>query len=1205
MCTNIQSTFNNAAIDHNHDEDMLKMGTLWIKNLTMRMIWLGTLLLIASTSAQAATYAYRNDVFSYDTPSTTATTVAWHASGASPACTNYPLGDDDWADVTCPTGFTFAFAGVAQNSVRVYSNGMLAFGTDTSGYWRQYSNLTLPITAASGQTYSGCPNTVPSNLIIPYWTDIVAGTANSTSGASVQYELLGTAPNRRIVISWVNVKLYGQTARYNFQVALYESPAGGLNSNFKFQYTTGSSTGSAATVGVQVGTTDYTLYSYNQAFIDPVAGSAILWYPANQLAGKSAEYRFDEAIWNGTPGEVKDTSGNVQNAVHAGGATNVSGGKVCRGGSFTSNTSNKVMDVVATPIAPASVGAIDFWFNSNVKWNSANAMLLDATPIANRPFFLMKASNGALTFSVTDSSGTNMTLSSSTQSFSATTWHHVGVSWNLKPGTNQTLLQIFLDGVLTASQRYTSNGSIYAQTTLDIGDNATNNVTPNGGTPNGANGIIDEVNIYPIEISAPQAAYDMIATHSCVSVDHFHVIHNGSAVTCDITPVTIEAHDINHALVALSGVSLSLSTSLAHGNWSSVTGGSLNTITNNGNGSGSYVFSNESKVTFGLQDPATVAESMTIGAVSGTVTTTSGSAAICTASDYTNGSTCNTPLSFTLAGFIFSDSAGGTSVTLPAQVAGTSSSTYYLRAVKASTTTQACVAALTGTTAVNFAYECNNPTTCSGNDLMSVNGGASTIISRNNNGNVSSYSAVNMTFDSNGNAPFTFNFGDAGKTTLYASKSAGGFLPSAITGASNAFVVAPASFAFSNITASPIKAGGNFSATVTALTSTGNVTPNFGNETTAESVTLSLASRVAPTGVNDCTNGRCSGIVLGSVTLPWAGGGATASNLTYSEVGQITLSAMLASQSYLGSGLSPSGTSSTVGDFVPAYFDTAVTPSCGSFTYSGQPFNVMVTAKNTKEGTTVNYSNLTSCSVCSKDVTLSDPSAATNFNNTNIIAANTFTKGVGSNNAVTYTFPTKTTAPATITLRAVDSSVSPNVTSNVTTATYPSHVEGNTPIRSGRVRLLNAYGSELLDLPVTMRAEYWNNNSWAINSADGCTGNTSLGIGNAVTLALTNITLNPTKTCVWDVASPGLSGAGCTTAGIATKQYKEGPVASFAGDFNLWLKAPGSSNSGAVGITATVPSWLRYNWTGTVANPSSRATFGIYKTPIIYLRENY
>src|SRR5574343_30580 len=349
------------------------------------------LLLAISLAGWAQTYSYRGDTFSYDTPSASAGTVTWHTTNAS-ACSGYPNGDDDYADltfsaVTSPANdFTFTFAGVSRTSLRIYSNGMLSFGTDNSGLWRDYTNSALP--ATNPGNYSGsCPGGTPSNLIIPYWTDIVAGTANNTSGASIRYELLGSKPNRRLVISWVNVKLYNQTERYNFQVLLYETPTTGGNSNFKFQYTSGSSTGAAATVGVQVSATDYTQYSYNQAYIDPTVGTAIMWYPSTEYTGKQAEYRFDEGIWNGTAGEVRDTSTATYNAVRVGAAVSSSTGKVCRGGSFPLNGSNATIDYVATPISPSSQGAIDFWYRSNSNRNvsGSDAMLFDATTSAARP----------------------------------------------------------------------------------------------------------------------------------------------------------------------------------------------------------------------------------------------------------------------------------------------------------------------------------------------------------------------------------------------------------------------------------------------------------------------------------------------------------------------------------------------------------------------------------------------------------------------------------------------------------------------------------------------------------------------------------------------------------------------------------------------------------------------------------------------------
>lgn len=1150
---------------------------------------LALLTLLAAWPALAATYAYRNDTFSYDTPSTSAKTVTWHTSGAAPVCTGYPNGDDDWVDITFANAttpannFTFTFAGVVQTGVRIYSNGILVFGNDTTGYWRNYNNTTLPATATA-TAFTGCTSGLLTNAIAAYWNDIVAGTANNTTGASVQYELLGTAPNRRLVISWVNVKLYGQTARYNFQIALYESPAGGLNSNFKYQYTTGSSTGADATVGVQVSTTDSTLYAFNQAFIDPTIGSAILWYPANQLAGKSAEYRFDENSWNGTAGEVKDTSGSGRNAVRTGAATNVATGKICRGGSFTANTSNAIIDAVATPIAPTSVGSQDFWFNSNLKWNTSDAMLFDATAAAARPFFFMKTAAGALKFTVTDSSGTLLTVSSPAQTFAANTWHHIGVSWNLRPGTNQTLLQIFLDGKLAASLRTTSNGIITALSTINIGDNRTSGITPSGGTPNGANGFIDEVNIYATEINANQALADMNATHACTSVDHFQITHNGSAVTCDIAPVTIVAHDINHNPLSLSGVTLNLSTSTGNGNWSNISGGSVSAITNNGNGSATYVFSNESSVTFGLQD--TVAESLTISATAGTVSNTSGSATPCTAADYTFGNACNAPLTFALAGFRFIDSAGNP---IANQVAGvTSASTYYLQAIKQGTTTGVCTAYFPTDTAasIDLASECNDPGTCQAGQAVTftpgTGAGVAGTIATNANGSISAttgtYTTKPLIFNAASPAPtpsvpFTFSYSDVGQIRLWARYKP---LTGATISGSTQFIVAPKSFKFTGITAAPIKAGNAFSATVTAVNGAGNATPNFGKELIPEGVNLSFA-KCQPTGT-----GAANGSFSGSVGA-FNNGSATSSNLNWSEVGNMDMIATLASGSYLGSGLNATGNSGAtgascsgsggagmVGRFTPDHFDTVVTQGCpsGNFTYSAQPFTVQITARNglTTPTTTANYDGSSNTSpTFAKTVTLSDGTASPlGTLSGNSVAASSFIGGVASATPK-YTFTSPATAPTTITLRAID-------TDNITSQNF---TEGSAPIRSGRLKLSNASGSEALALPVPLLAQYHNGTTFVTNTADSCT----------------------------TLTTPTTANAGLVTT-LTTTATVLSPLVS--GDGKLKLSKPGAV--GYVDITIAAPAWLQYNWKGTgISNPTARATFGIYKNAneFIYMREMY
>lgn len=158
-------------------------------------------------------------------------------------------------------------------------------------------------------------------------------------------------------------------------------------------------------------------------------------------------------------------------------------------------------------------------------------------------------------------------------------------------------------------------------------------------------------------------------------------------------------------------------------------------------------------------------------------------------------------------------------------------------------------------------------------------------------------------------------------------------------------------------------------------------------------------------------------------------------------------------------------------------------------------------------------------------------------------------------------------------------------------------------MRYGRLRLLNANGSRILDLPMAMRAEYWKSaaNGWQVNSEDICT---------KATLSFAPVgSFDTSKTCVWDTGTaPGNSGVGCTSSAAPSgKQFKEAGVTGFAGDFNLWLKAP--NVAGALDVTVTdVPDWLKFHWTSatSLSSPTARATFGISKSgKVIHLREMY
>lgn len=267
----------------------------------------------------------------------------------------------------------------------------------------------------------------------------------------------------------------------------------------------------------------------------------------------------------------------------------------------------------------------------------------------------------------------------------------------------------------------------------------------------------------------------------------------------------------------------------------------------------------------------------------------------------------------------------------------------------------------------------------------------------------------------------------------------------------------------------------------------------------------------------------------------------------------------------------------------------------GGFTYSRQPFTADVTAVNAAGVTTENYDSGLGFA---GTVTLSPMPATAGKLSTGSVSA--FTKGSAS--VSEKLSMTAWTAQTDVTLRATEGTITSS--GNETGANF----------RIGRVRLMHASGSERLDLPMTMRVEYWKSaqDGWVLNSDDHCTGDDSAVPENAVTLKKENLTLPAAAfnaMCAYDTGFPGRSGIGCATAGPAGKQFLEGPVSGFAGNFNLNFPAPGLGNAGTMRIIANVPEWLQYKWSSSTidGNPSAMATFGQVKnnSKVIFRREMY
>ena len=115
-----------------------------------------------------------------------------------------------------------------------------------------------------------------------------------------------------------------------------------------------------------------------------------------------------------------------------------------------------------------------------------------------------------------------------------------------------------------------------------------------------------------------------------------------------------------------------------------------------------------------------------------------------------------------------------------------------------------------------------------------------------------------------------------------------------------------------------------------------------------------------------------------------------------------------------------------------------------------------------------------------------------------------------------------------------------------------------------------------------MTAQYYTANGFVTNVDDVCT--------SGATVTLSNY-------------------SGNLLAGQTTPSFTQPPA---AGNFNLVLSLPGVGRDGGADLTATVPSYLRFDWStdgnqdgNYDDNPSARATFGIFKgtKEQIYMRE--
>ena len=484
---------------------------------------------------------------------------------------------------------------------------------------------------------------------------------------------------------------------------------------------------------------------------------------------------------------------------------------------------------------------------------------------------------------------------------------------------------------------------------------------------------------------------------------------------------------------------------------------------------------------------------------------------------------------------------------------------------------------------------------------------------------------VTLNFDDQAKSTFTLIYDDAGQLQFNARYEGSGDEAGLVLTGSDSFVAAPhhllvrattdGNIPLDNSTSSGTPhwpAGEDFTVEVAGVCSDGTVTASFAADTE-----LSAADPYTPAAGQ---RGTLSGGSL--VAADYISGVSQDSSVFYSEVGTVTIAAV--ATDYLGSGVNVTGNSAPVGRFTPHHFDVSLTDpqfaagcATGDFTYLGQPFGyavapvVTVTAQNKQDGTTVNYfgdwwkissgaaGSLTgklysaaTGSVNISNVPEGDPVITVLGTGMGLL---TFAVGDGlffERNDPQAAFD----ADISLEINVIDAdlieAISNPVRFGAATAGNGISFDNGKEMRWGRLVLNNAYGSELLDLAMPLRAEYYAGTAFIPNSGDSCT-----------RLPLSQLSLNNGSITVAG-NNPIAVGGGTTSASLNDPMV--------AGNANLSFSPPGEENVGFVDVTADLSllDWLRYDWDGDGNhddNPQGRATFGIYRgrPNLIYMRETY
>ncbi len=1107
------------------------------------------LCLLMPSGVFAATYGYASTPLAWIN-NAAHTDVVWtgDAGGPAPECTGGYAAIDDDITQEIPIGFNFAFGAVTYTQLRVMANGRLQFNNPYCYFGTQAVGPppTYPVPYPNGNL---------NNTMRIYGADFCPAGGGAGCGGRVTYALLGTAPYRSFVVTWSQMKEWNSGASlFNVQMILYE------NGDFVYQYK------DIANVSQGVGQTGYQLTASDYVLVDATTVNSLAYSALRffKPTAPVAEYRFDECSV-GAANTVLDSSGNNLHGTPNGGITSGAGGVVCSGYNF--NGTNAYVTVPNNALLNQNYVSVAAW----VRHNSAPLKNWEAILAKGDTTYRLHLNGGcsingittARAFTFGFNGGCNNADLNSGVVPVAGQWYHVVGTYD------GVTIKIFVNGVLMNSQALTT--TIGSNTfPLYIGENSQ-------ATGRNWSGDIDEIKVF--NRALPDT--EVLAMYSNESQG---LQRDGTIRGCAICSARLGVYNTFENSLPAGTISGVIKTKIA-GSAFAASSGDIRIVALNAAKTAVDATANANNIRVDILDA-------------------SGETGLPDANGCYAGTT---PITTTGNQSI----ANGVGIISPSPNVSEAYKRVRLR-VYSPPGNPSSIGCSSDVFAIRPSYF--NVSAASAQDADWLSAGATRTLSNiaASGGNVH---AAGRPFTISGlasrNAVNAATTNYQGQPTLVPGNL---ILPDPSYCATNGYTCVPGSFAVGSWN----YAGGVLSTTSAAYSEVGAFSwevedRNFANVDAADSTKVQRYFRsnaVISTGRFVPASYR---LVLNTPTLQTFGSACAVRSFTY--LGQpfgyatppsVGVSAMngvavpAATINYLG----------TVGSGGLWKLATPLTYSSATCTTPTQ------TCAQIRQSGTTRFS--TSYALGTPTPGWDGTNVATQTGNATIASSNngSGTLAFGSTDKLAlYRNPATPLAPyaaaVTLGLQLDDYSeagaptpatcaAAPVISGNPTCisgtlAATPVAFDSGNNFRYGRLSLGNAYGSELLNLPIPLEVKYWDAGGYYVtNTNDSCT---SFDVSSII---LSNFTQN-LAACETQLAPTGVQ----TMVGGRLPLRLTRPGAGNTGSVNLALNI-GSVASGTTCVAAASSPATAANlpWFGTV-NPGGRATFGVFKTPLIYRRENF